>query len=234
MVWLPSWERTVSYPGTRDLSYTKQELVIILLKHALLSQHRKVCNQKPCNISASMPFVVNLEMLADARDLTADDMGAYRLSGSPLEYVYVTFENKRIRNIVCNRQHKLTNENVEELGLNDAAIFVLERKYSTCKASPDLRRMTAELKVVDPKWNGHFITHKYSLVQYAFKESDHEVFVNPHGNAKTKNRPYRKTKESVKKNLENTLQSFRLESRWIHVGNKFQWPLPRPQASVEH
>jgi hypothetical protein len=192
------------------LSYSKQELVITLLQHDFLAQHGKVCTQQPSNISASMSFVVDLEMLEDARDLTADDMGAYRLHGSPLEYVYVTFENGRIKRIECNRQSQLPPEEVERLGLSDAVVLILERKYGTCKASPDLRRMTAELKVVDTKRTAHFITHKYCLVQYTFKENDHEVCVIPHGNAKNTNRPYKKTKASVKRNLEDTLQKTNL------------------------
>ncbi len=92
----------------RKLSYTKQELVITLLQHDFLTQHGKVCTQQPSNISASMSFIVDLEMLEDARDLTANYMGAYRLHGSPLGYVYVTFENGRIKCIECNRQSQLT------------------------------------------------------------------------------------------------------------------------------
>ncbi len=130
-------------------------------------------------------------------------MGAYRLHGSPLEYVYVTFENGRIKHIECNRQSQLPPEEVERLGLSDAVVLIL-RKYGICKASPDLRRMTAD--VVDTKRSEHFITHKYCLVQYTFKINDHEVCVIPHGNAKNTNRPYKKTKASVKRNLEDTLQ----------------------------
>ncbi len=61
-------------------------------------------------------------------------------------------------------------EEVERLGL------ILEIKYGICKASRDLRRMTAELEVVDTKRSEHFITHKYCLIQYIFKENDHSTW----------------------------------------------------------
>lgn len=187
------------------VSYSKEELVTILLEHDLLMQSDKVCSQQPSNISASMSFVVDMDMLEDAKDLAADDMGSYRLHGSPPEYVYVLFKNNQVQRVVCNRQCKLTADKVERLQLDDAEIFILERKYGTCKASLDLRRMTTKLKIADDKRSGHFLTHKYCLVQYTFNEGDHEVNVGAHGNAKT-SKPFKKTKESVKKNLQNTLQ----------------------------
>ena len=70
--------------------------------------------------------------------------------------------------------------------------------------------MTAQLKVADTERNGHFLTHKYCLVQYTFAGDDHEVTVISHGNAKSTSNPYKKTKESVKKNLESTLQTTNL------------------------
>ena len=66
----------------------------------------------------------------------------------------------------------------------NAAAFILLRKYGKCKASPDLRRMTAQLQVADTERSGHFIDHKYALVQYTFSDGNHEVSVMPHGNAK--------------------------------------------------
>jgi hypothetical protein len=48
------------------ISYSKQDLVTVLLEHELLKQHRKVCTTPPNNISASMSFVIDLEMLEDA------------------------------------------------------------------------------------------------------------------------------------------------------------------------
>ena len=157
-----------------------------------------------------MSFAVDLDKLEDSRDLTADDMGSYKLHGSPPEYVHVTFENERVKNVVCNRQRPLTADELRSLGMNDAVAFVLLRKYGTCKASPDLRRMTAEIKVVDTERSGHFMPHNYCLVQYTFKENDHEVCVVPHGNAKVTSMPYKKTKASVKRSLENTLRQTNL------------------------
>ena len=139
-----------------------------------------------------MSFVVDLEMLEDAKDLTADDMVAYRSHESPLEYIYVKFEDKRVKQMVCNRQNRLTDEDMERLGLKDSCIFILERKYGKCKASQDFRRMTAELKMADDKRNKHFISHKYCLVHYTFNEEDHDVTVVSHGNSKSTStcRPY--------------------------------------------
>ena len=119
-----------------------------------------------------MSFVIDLEMLEDAKDLTADDMGAYRSHGTPPEYIYVHFEDKRVKHMICNRKNRLVDEEIERLGLNDAYVFILERKYGKCKVLQDLRRMTVELKMVDNKRNKHFISHKYCLVQYTFNEED--------------------------------------------------------------
>jgi hypothetical protein len=60
------------------LSYKKQEIAKILLEYELLKQCGKVCARQPSNISASMSFVVDLDMLEDIRDLASDDMGSYR------------------------------------------------------------------------------------------------------------------------------------------------------------
>ena len=75
------------------------------------------------------------------------------------------------------------------------------------RPSPDLRRMTAQLQVADTERSGHFIDHKYTLVQYTFSDGDHEVSVMPHGNAKVTSIPYRKTKDSVKRQLETALNT---------------------------
>ena len=91
----------------------------------------------------------------------------------------------------------------------DSYIFILERKYGKCKASQDLRRMTAELKMADDRRNKHFIIHKHCLAQYTFNEEDHDVTVVSHGNSNSTStcRPYMKTKASVRKNLQDTLQN---------------------------
>jgi hypothetical protein len=72
-------------------------------------------------------------------------MGAYRSHGSPPEYVYVKFEGNRVKQMVCNRQNPLSDDDIERLGLEDTHVFILERKYGKCKESSDLRRMTGEL-----------------------------------------------------------------------------------------
>ncbi len=51
-----------------------------------------------------MSFLVDAEMLDDYRDLTADDMGAYRSHGSPHKYVHATFEDNRVKHLACNRK----------------------------------------------------------------------------------------------------------------------------------
>ena len=171
------------------ISYTKQEVATILLDQELLEQSGKICTTQPGNISASMSFVIDLEMLEDVKDLTADYMCAYRSYGSPPKYIYVQFEDKRVKHMVCNRKNRLVDEEIERLGLNDAYVFILERKYGKCKASQNLRRMTVELKMVDNKRNKHFISHDYCLVQYTFNKEDQYVHIVPHGNSKTTSKP---------------------------------------------
>ena len=70
--------------------------------------------------------------------------------------------------------------------------------------------MTVHLKASDTKRSKPFITHQYCLVQYIFKDNDHDVRVNPDGNARVSDRPYMKTKASVRNNLENTLKNSKL------------------------
>ena len=71
-----------------------------------------------------MSFMVDFDMLEDAKDLAADDMGAYRSHGSPPEYVYVVFDNNQVKQMVCNRQHQLSAEEVNRLGLDDSELFI--------------------------------------------------------------------------------------------------------------
>jgi hypothetical protein len=78
-------------------------------------------------------------------------MGLYRQHGSPPEYVYVKFDDNCVKHLACNRNHPFTADELESMELEDADVFILEQKYVTCKASPDLGRMTVQLKVPDKK-----------------------------------------------------------------------------------
>lgn len=181
-----------------------------MLAHDHLNKNGKICSQQPNNISGNTSFVVNLEMLDDPKDIAADDMGSYTQHGSPQEYIYVLFQEGHIKRIECHRQHPFSTEQIEGMGLKDAEVFILERKYASCKAALDVRRMTAQLKVTDPLRTGHYIAHKYCLVQYTFNNDEHEVRAVPHGNSKSLTRGYQMTKASVRQNLEKTLLSTQL------------------------
>jgi hypothetical protein len=191
------------------LTYTKQELATILLEHKFLAQHRKVSTRQPSHISSSVSCLVDSEMLDDSQDLTTDDMGALISHSTPQEYVHATLyiEDNRVKHIACNPGRFLTTEEFRKLGMINPVAFILSRKYGKCKASPDLRRMTTKLQVADTERSGHFIDHKFALVQYTFSEGDHNVSIIPHRNAKGTSIPYTKTKASVKRQLETVLTS---------------------------
>ena len=60
--------------------YTGEQILKILLNPHIIK--KKICHSKPCNVSQSSTFVVDLESLQHPDDIKKDDFGKWVYSGS--------------------------------------------------------------------------------------------------------------------------------------------------------
>ena len=72
--------------------YTGEQILKILLNPRI--DKKRICHSKPCNVTQSSTFIVDLESLRHPDDIKKDDFGKWTYSGSHL-VSYAAFKTNR-------------------------------------------------------------------------------------------------------------------------------------------
>ena len=71
--------------------YTGEQILKILLNLHIIK--KKICHSKPCNVSQSSTFVVDLESLQHPDDIKKDDFGKWIYSGGSHSVSYAAYQS---------------------------------------------------------------------------------------------------------------------------------------------
>jgi hypothetical protein len=119
-------------PGCKKF-LTTQEILNVLLDSEL--KLKSVCTQVPFAVMSNAVFIVDLSKLASAKDISCDDMGSWKWSGSFNSWCLVSSEGFV----------KLLGKDVPESGLSSDTYHIWKRYYCL-QASPDVKKMIVLLE----------------------------------------------------------------------------------------
>lgn len=117
---LPIYERTTK-------SYSREEIACILCNPALSEE--LICSTQPVSIENNVSFVIDLSKLKDPNDVRADDLGAWKCTGSRILQCIVKCSNS-----TCHVVSKLC---------PGATKISIRRQYFVHATDHDLHRMIA-------------------------------------------------------------------------------------------
>lgn len=107
--------------------YSREEIACILCDPAL--QEELICSSQPVSVENNVSFVVDLSKLKDPNDVRADDLGAWKCTGSRTLQFFVKCSNS-----TCHVVTKLS---------PGATNISIRRQYYVHATDRDLHRMIA-------------------------------------------------------------------------------------------
>ena len=119
--------------------YSGEEIVKILLNPTF--QNELLCSTHPVSVQNNVSFVVDLSKLKDPNDVRADDLGAWKCTGSRLLQFTV-----RITNTDCHFVNDTS---------SNAEVVQVHRQYHVHATDPDLHRMIAFMENSDSNKGQH-------------------------------------------------------------------------------
>lgn len=162
--------------------------VIPLLMNCKVDNPELISSRVPLTVQDNATFIIDLDSLANRKDVFSDDNGAWLMKGNRVKFY----------SLVKDSDGQVTS--LERVSAEDSAdIFVRRRPY-ICKSCPEFHKTIVSIeygKEVE-KW------FPLVLVHYYFEGEPRKFAVTAHGNRKAGSAPlppYTRTKESTKSRL---------------------------------
>ena len=194
-------EEIVAFRGNRDCKIVKVEnlenpFVVPLLMNCKHDNGELIVSSVPHAIQENGTFLIDLDKLANRRDVFADDNGVWIMKGSRSESYSVKKD--------ADGQLVSLNKSQE-----NADIIVSRRPYVS-KSCPEYHKTMISIEYgqdID-KW------YRILLLHYYFDGEPHQFTVAPHGNRTGKStHSYIRTKESTKEKLAKNVADIKLNTK---------------------